>query len=423
MTLGSERWIRIDTTPESTEGEVNSSPTWGHPRVLANGIDLQPGKQTVALEQAANLTTQDAPILDGFTPALTLNVVPSPYDSSAEFGTDTSFFRFLMDWMFVRSGGSLNTHTVEVVHNGVITQQLVGCKPQSLTISYDGSRLGVSVELWGLHYGRLGTALVTGGAGTFPSKKDWLVRNTVAQIGGDFDSGDTTASDTTVSAFSSTFSNNMTRGPLTRWYPSNGDPQETLRVGPSELQEGELNCTGNCTFRQTNDDEHDHMLESGSTTRGSIRILGFHPDSVSKSANEGSDFTTSSGADITVDVETGGGSSFTADKDFVYLEDHVTNNAPGSFVSEVLGVKTILTNTLTLETTGDNVNGLPSTGRGQSFDATDTVLFVDGFELHLPKLALEITDSADAGTQVETQMNFVGELASGDSQPLRYKIR
>lgn len=418
QTTGGERWIRIDTTEETNEGVANSSPTWRGVRAVGGAIGLAPGKQTIDIEEEANVTTQPAPLLSHFAPGGTVGVIPSCHDTTTTFGSGTDgFFRWLLDWFFTRTSGILASHSIEVANPSILTEQYLGCKPAELSIGWseNGGKLDVGVTINAQNVGRRATALTTAVAAsvTFPSSRDWIVSQIGLQIGADLT---VTSSNRTVTALQLSLSNNLTPGAPTYFYPSNGDPQETRRNGLSELREGELSLSGSISFLLEDDTWFDRYMEDDSTDkRGALRLLAFHPDSTR---------TTMVGAETTDGVDNeilvASGTGFAAG-DVVYLEDASAAD-PTTWDKEVLELSSVVTNTLTVITNGSDDNG-ESNGRSQAF-AAGSFVYSKGLQIRVPQFQItDIQRTGGARDKVGVTVSFIGEIASGETQVLGYLLK
>ena len=417
QTTGGERWCRIDTTAETVDGVVNGSPTWRGFRARGGGIGLSPSKQTIDIEEEANVTTQPAPILSHFAPTGAIGVIPSPH-GTIEYGAGTDgFFRWLLDWFFTRTSGKLATHTIEVTNPSILTEQYPGCKPGELSIGWSqgGGILEVSFTPQAMSAGRTATALTTTTASsiTMPSSRDWIVSQVSAMIGANTS---VTSTNRTITALQLNLTNTLTEGNPTYFYPTVGDPQETLRRGLAEWREGEVKLTGSMTILLENDDWFDRFLEDDSTdNRGGLRILAFHPDST-RTTMAGAE--TTDGVDDVIAVASATG--FAAG-DVVYLEDPSAAD-PTTWDKEALEIASILVNDITLITDGTDDNA-ESNGRSFAY-ASGSYVYSKGLQLRIPQF--QITDHARVGgarDKVAVTINFVGELATGETQVMEHLVK
>lgn len=428
--IGSERFARFDTVAEATPGAANASPTFKPFRMAGGGgSGWNFGKQTIATEEEANVTAQPAPTLDTFNPTISTAVIPSPWDSGMDYGTDNDgFLRWLLEWFFTRTSGLLDSHTFELCHTtsagtGIQTQQFLGCKPATLTLTTSGGLMACTLGMQALNAGRRATAITA--TGTFPSERNWKVRNIGFMIGDDLTPVGTNSSvrDVTIE-----ISNNLAPGPPQIWRPKdsgNGDANETNRYGIAYLAEGQLTVTGSLTIDLEDSNMLDRTLEDLSSTRMGLRLLAFHSGSA-HSTTTGAE--TSGPTDPEVwDVQAGDGSNFVAG-DVLYLEDS-DNADPESWIREVLELNSVATDALSIETGGGDDNS-ESDGRSQSFGAGSHV-FSKGLQIRIPQAQITgITPTAGAGDRVGQTVSFQAEIptssapqAGGVDAPMGFLVR
>lgn len=429
-TTGGERWLRVDSTAESTVGKLNGSPTWDPIRVRDGGFGVTANRQTVETLEQANTTTQPAPLTSHMEPGGPIAVIPSPHDSSMNFGGSPtkSAFRWLLDAFVVRTSGVLSSYSMDEVQNDVVTQQFRGGKCDGLEMSVSDGRLSMSTTWRYLHMGRATTALGTGASSAFPSSRDWLVRGMGFELGAQKAQGAAFSSvDTTLTAFTISGSNNLTSGSPTRWYPASGEgANETERWGIADLTEGELSMNGTVTIR-SQDATYFDMLHGD--TKGEIRAMMFHPDSNTATPSDASDVTLNTSDTIAIDTAADPSSDIVAG-DVCYIEDHdPASYTAGTWPRGVHYVNTSDATSVTVD--GDGSDHPLSLGRGQSIDATGGTgrIYSLGCLLWIPEIVLEdLVYEGSVRDKVEQTWTYRSQIKSGLSaalsvSPMNYMVR
>lgn len=423
--IGSERWIRFDTTAETVPGVVNAAPTYKAFRMVGGGgSGVTAGKVVVPTTESANVLTQPAPELSHFESGFDVPFIPSPQDATVTFGAGSDgILRFLLDLFFTRTSGLLASHTFELVDApsgpgtpaGILTQQFPGCKINTLTFSTAGGFLTTSIGMMSTTYGRRETPITNVGL-VFPTSRNWLMRNIGSMIDGDLTS---VVTDDSFRDMTITLSNNLTRGTPRTWRPKdsgNGDAHETDRHGTADLIEGPRTAEGSFTFDLEDAVMFDRFLEDDATDkRVAVRVLGAHPDSA-RTTLTGSE--TSDGVDDIFGVasETG----FAAG-DVAILEDSAADD-PETWVREVLEVSATGVGSLTFTTDGTDDNG-ESNGRSQTFAGTTTHVFSKALQFRIPQA--QILDFQPVGSEADRvgrTVTWQGEVASGETQVFGYLL-
>lgn len=412
--IGGERSMRVDTTPETIVGVPNGSPTYKPFRARGGGIGMKESLATFQTEEHANSQSQPAPTSSNFEPSGSVGIIPSPYDAGTNFG-GVSFFRFCLASTITRISGQLVSYSFQDISPGILTRDILGVKFDGMSLSMpdSGKFLAASVNLRGLHAGRLATPIASGAVGTFPSSRDWKVANMSALIGADLT---VNTSDRTMRNLQINLANNCKSGAPVYYYPG-ALRAETRRYGVATVDEGQLTVTGSFEVDLADASWFDRFAQG---TTGAIRVLGWHPDSLA--------FTTgafSSTANPTVTITEDFTVGQIAAGNYVYLEDASASD-PTTWKREVLKVKTETAtggagvNTVQFET--DGATDTESTGRSQSF-TSGTRLLTLGLQLRIPQFT--VTDFeliGGVGDRVRGRVSFIAGI-SGSNPILGYMVR
>lgn len=429
-TTGGERWMRIDTNKESTAGIENGSPAWAGIRVRGGGFGLAAGRQTFDTEEQANVSTQPAPALSHFSPSGSIDVIPSPWDSGLSFGDapgaagTMGVMRFLLEKVFTRTSGTLDSHTIYEVANDVLTRRFTGCKFNGLTMGFSGGdpRWSMSTDVVGRTIGRKATGLVSSDAPTFPSSRDWLVRAASVELQ---DQGNLNAAFSSVSgtitSLQITANNNVTASTPGRFYPDTSDGlTEDVHYGMRNLVEGELEVTGSFQIRMEDETWFDKFMAGG---KAEIRVHLFHPDSVVGTTTSGDD--TMDGDSNTTGRSCSPPTSRRASRQGrSHILNHSATAAPTAWPRGVFFVDSVSGATITFDTNGSSQ--ALSKGRGQVFDADagNSRAYSLGATFYLPEVVIEnVEPTGGAREKLDQTVTWRAQIKTGYTAPFLFMVR
>lgn len=413
--VGGQRWMQLDTTVESVAGVKNGTQTLKPFRCVGGQINMNPGVQYIDVEEHAGSTSQPAPIKSHTEPGGTVQIIPSPYDAGVDFdpgAATSSIFHAMLALGMTRTSGVLPSFSLYDAFPGLATIEYLGTKVGGFSFGFGagGNFLDFSVDLASLHAGRLTSGLSS--VGTLPSSRHWIVAQTIMQIGADLT---VVTSNRKVTALQGNFSNNLTKAGKQVYYPSSRN--DTVATGVQQLQEGEETLEGTIELTMEDDDWLDRFLGG---TSASLRIMAFHPDSLTFTT--GASVTTTSNPTVVIaeDFTTG---QLVAGS-YVLLQDTTSSN-PDNWKTEVLRVKTETatggagTNSIQFET--DGANDSESVGRSQTF-ASGTKIFTLGMQLRIP--SVKVVGWSPSGAVREKQRQTVNWRAEPASNVLLgYMVR
>lgn len=375
---GQKRFLAIDTTPEAVPGVENSSPTEKCAEVVSGGVTVKETPQYDNQEVEANLDSQPAEQRSHFEPQGGVELYAAPYDSTLGM----SWMKFLLDWTFLRTSGVQRAHTVKHYYPigtpDSFGRRFTGCKVDTFSIAWgrDNRMKNPSISIRGMFPDRIADGDVPTSP-VFPTSRAWNFTYMGCQIGNSAWSGYTGPAtiEKLLRELTIENKNSLEAGAIGRRY----DSSNNIVLGLDSVDEGTPELTGSFDIQlQNGTDWYQKFLDAGG---GSIRILGFHSDSIRTSINNVGGYSTTNtddGGSSTLAMVVSDSTGFEAGT-VVYIED-TTDPDPANWLREVLYVISVDSGTDTLTLDLDGAVNAESIGRNQAF-SNGSKVFNTGIQL------------------------------------------